>query len=90
MSIQIVFKKTLKRKGMTCRCIAEKVGVSPQTLSHLLSGRTKTISIRMIDDICRESDCQIEDILVFEDQKPALKPELQKKSLFYRDQQNAL
>ena len=70
MAIQIVLKQTLKEKGLTCKHIAEKICVTPQTVSHLLSGRAKAVSIRMLDDICRESNCRITDILVFEDRNP--------------------
>lgn len=67
MAIQIVLKQTLKKKGLACKDVASKIGVTPQTISHLVSGRAKTVSISMLDEICIAFDCQIPDILVFKD-----------------------
>ncbi|HET9240175.1 MAG TPA: helix-turn-helix transcriptional regulator, partial [Oligoflexus sp.] len=49
--------------------LAEQIGITPQNLSVLKSGRAKAIRFSTLDAICRYLDCQPGDILEFSPQE---------------------
>ncbi len=46
--------------------LAERVGITPQNLSKLKTGRAKAVRFTTLEAICRELDCQPGDILRYE------------------------
>lgn len=45
--------------------LAEKIGITPQNLSVLKSGRAKAIRFSTLEAICKELSCQPGDILEY-------------------------
>lgn len=55
--------KLLIDKNMTKTDLRNITGMNSVTLANM--GKNKFISLRMIDKICKELDCQIEDVVEF-------------------------
>lgn len=56
----------LVRRKMRVNTLAEKVGITPQNLSVLKTGRAKAIRFSTLEALCEALDCQPGDILAFE------------------------
>ena len=64
--MQITYNKLWKLlidKNMTKTDLKNITGMNSVTLANM--GKNKFISLRMIDKICKELDCQIEDVVEF-------------------------
>lgn len=55
--------KLLIDKSMTKTDLKNITGMNSATLANM--GKNKFISLRMVDKICKELDCQIEDVVEF-------------------------
>jgi putative transcriptional regulator len=58
-------------RKMRLNALAEEVGISPQNLSILKTGKAKAIRFSTLERICAALDCQPGDILVYEPEEPA-------------------
>ncbi|MFK7926630.1 MAG: helix-turn-helix domain-containing protein [Myxococcota bacterium] len=47
--------------------LAEQVGITPQNLSKLKTGRAKAVRFSTLEAICRALDCQPGDVLRYQD-----------------------
>lgn len=56
----------LARRKMRLNTLAELVGITPQNLSVLKTGRAKAIRFSTLEKICEVLDCQPGDILAYE------------------------
>lgn len=56
----------LARRKMRLNTLAEKVGITPQNLSVLKTGRAKAIRFSTLEQLCQALECQPGDILSFE------------------------
>lgn len=63
----------LARRKMRLNTLAEKVGITPQNLSVLKTGRAKAIRFSTLEQLCQALECQPGDILSFE-RDPAAAP----------------
>ncbi|AOS43275.1 hypothetical protein Verru16b_00318 [Lacunisphaera limnophila] len=61
----------LARRKMRLNTLAEKVGITPQNLSVLKTGRAKAIRFSTLEQLCAALECQPGDILSFEAGPPA-------------------
>lgn len=61
----------LARRKMRLNTLAEKVGITPQNLSVLKTGRAKAIRFSTLEQLCQALDCQPGDLLSFESGPPA-------------------
>jgi putative transcriptional regulator len=66
MPIIINVDLMLARRKMRLNTLAEKVGITPQNLSVLKTGRAKAIRFSTLESLCEALDCQPGDILSFE------------------------
>ena len=46
--------------------LAKKVGITPANLSILKNNKAKAVRFSTLEALCRELDCGVEDILVYE------------------------
>ena len=53
----------LARRKMSSGELAARIGITPQNLSVLKTGKAKSIKLNTLDALCRELDCQPGDIL---------------------------
>lgn len=56
----------LAKRKMRSNILAEKIGLTPQNLSVLKSGRAKAIRFSTLEKICEALDCQPGDILEYQ------------------------
>lgn len=60
----------LARRKMRLNTLAEQVGITPQNLSVLKTGRAKAIRFSTLEALCEALDCQPGDLLSHEHGQP--------------------
>jgi putative transcriptional regulator len=65
MPIQINLDVMLARRKMKSNDLAFKIGITPQNLSILKTGKARAIRLETLDAICRHLGCQPGDILEY-------------------------
>jgi putative transcriptional regulator len=63
--IKIKLAELLGKHKMTRKKLAELIGVRPNTIGDLYNERIKKIDIDVLNKICVEFDCNIQDILEY-------------------------
>ncbi len=66
MPIVVNVDVMLARRKMRLNVLAEEVGITPQNLSVLKTGRAKAIRFSTLEALCKALDCQPGDILSYE------------------------
>jgi putative transcriptional regulator len=66
MAIIVNLDVVLAQRKMRLNLLAELVGITPQNLSVLKSGRAKAIRFDTLEKICHVLECQPGDILAFD------------------------
>mgnify|MGYP003582239070 FL=1 len=66
MAIKICLEDVLKKRGMTSKELAAKVGITEANLSILRTGKAKGIRFATINKICFYLNCDVGDILKFD------------------------
>jgi putative transcriptional regulator len=66
MSIVVNLDVMLARRKMKVNTVAELIGITPQNLSVLKSGRARAIRFSTLEKLCEVLDCQPGDLLSFE------------------------
>ena len=70
MSIIVNIDVMLARRKMKVNELAQLVGITPQNLSVLKTGRAKGIRFNTLEKLCEALDCQPGDLLAFENSEP--------------------
>lgn len=65
MTIQINLDVMLARRKMKSNDLAARIGITPQNLSILKTGKARAIRLETLDAICRHLRCQPGDILEY-------------------------
>lgn len=63
MSINVTLDIMLAKRKMRLNELSERVGISPQNLSLLKTGKAKAIRFSTLEAICKTLDCQPGDLL---------------------------
>jgi putative transcriptional regulator len=66
MAIIVNVDVMLARRKMKLNTLAEQVGITPQNLSVLKTGRAKAIRFSTLERLCEVLECQPGDLLSFE------------------------
>lgn len=66
MSIIVNLDVMLAKRKMKLNTVAERIGITPQNLSVLKTGRAKAIRFSTLEKLCEVLDCQPGDLLAFE------------------------
>lgn len=66
MAIIIELDVMLAKRKMKLNDLAQSVGITPQNLSVLKTGRAKAIRFSTLDAICKTLQCQPGDILLYQ------------------------
>ncbi|TIH17065.1 transcriptional regulator [Marinifilum sp. JC120] len=69
MAILINLDVMLAKRKVASKDLAEAVGITPQNLSVLKTGKAKAIRFSTLDAICKFLECQPGDILEFRDEE---------------------
>ena len=70
MPIIVNLDVMLARRKMKLNDLADAVGITPQNLSVLKTGKSKAIRFSTLEAICHHLDCQPGDILEFQSSGP--------------------
>ena len=71
--IRVDLDVMLARRKMSVSALADQVGITLANLSILKNGKAKAIRFSTLEAICRALDCQVGDILIYEE-VPHVKP----------------
>lgn len=71
MGIIIDLDVMLARRKTSSKELAEAIGITPQNLSILKTGKAKAIRFTTLHAICKTLDCQPGDILRYEQDEEA-------------------
>ena len=69
MGILVNLDVMLARRKMSSGELAERVGITPATLSILKTGKAKAVRFSTLAAICRELQCQPGDLLEYKEDK---------------------
>ena len=70
MPIIINIDVMLAKRKTSSKELAEAIGITPQNLSVLKTGKAKAIRFSTLEAICRFLDCQPGDILEYDSDQP--------------------
>lgn len=65
MAIIVNLDVVLARRKMRAKDLAAAVGITPQNLSILKTGKARALRFSTLDAICRELDCQPADLVEY-------------------------
>ena len=60
----------LAKRKMSLTELSQRVGITMANLSILKNGKAKAIRFSTLEAICRELNCQVGDILIYEPEAP--------------------
>ncbi len=63
--IRIKLSELLGKNKMTRKALAELVGVRPNTIGDLYNERVKRIDLELLNNICKELDCELTDLIEY-------------------------
>lgn len=63
--IKLKLKAVLEMRNMTQKELAERTGARLPTISAICRGSIKHMPVKMLNQICRELDCQPEDLMEY-------------------------
>jgi putative transcriptional regulator len=66
MPIIVNLDVVLAQRKMRLNSLSEKVGITPQNLSVLKTGKARAIRFTTLEKLCAVLDCQPGDLLAFE------------------------
>ena len=65
--MKISIKQKLEEKGMSRYELAKRIGVTYTTITSIYNGESTSIKFDILEAICKELDCSLDEILVFDD-----------------------
>ena len=65
MSIISRIDVMLAKNKMQSKELARRIGVTEQTMSRIKSGKLKSVRVDLLNDLCRELDCQPGDLFEY-------------------------
>lgn len=66
MAIKILLADLLKDKKIKSKDLAKAIDITEANLSILRSGKAKAVRFSTLEAICKELDCNVEDVLQYE------------------------
>ncbi len=66
MAIRVNLDVMIAKRKMSVTELSEKVGITMANMSILKNGKAKAIRFSTLEKICEALDCQVGDILVYE------------------------
>ena len=79
--MKISIKDKLQEKGITRYELAKRIGVTYPTITSIYNGESTSIKFDILEAICKELDCSLDEILTFDDAN--IKDQQQKRILMY-------
>ena len=79
--MKISIQQKLSEKGMSRYELAKRIGVTYPTITSIYNGESTSIKFDILEAICKELDCSLEDILIFDNSN--LRDQQKERMLFY-------
>ena len=79
--MKINIKDKLQEQGITRYELAKRIGVTYPTITSIYNGESTSIKFDILEAICKELDCSLDEILIFDDTN--MKEQQQKRILMY-------
>ena len=67
ITMKIDIKQKLKDNNMTRYELAKRIGVTYPTITSIYNGESSSIKLDILESICKELNCSLDEILVFDD-----------------------
>lgn len=80
--MKISIQQKLSEKGMSRYELAKRIGVTYPTITSIYNGESTSIKFDILEAICKELNCSLDEILIFDDDD--LKDQQEKRLLAYR------
>ena len=65
--MKISIKKQLSENNMTRYELAKRIGVTYPTITSIYNGESTSIKFDILESICKELNCSLDEILIFDD-----------------------
>ena len=65
--MKISIKQKLNEKGMSRYELAKRIGVTYPTITSIYNEESTSIKFEILEAICKELDCSLDEILIFDD-----------------------
>lgn len=65
--MKISIQQKLKEKNMSRYELAKRIGVTYPTIDNIYKGISTSIKFDILESICKELDCSLDEILIFDD-----------------------
>ena len=65
--MKIDIKQKLNDNNMTRYELAKRIGVTYPTITSIYNGESSSIKLDILESICKELNCSLDEILVFDD-----------------------
>ena len=86
--MKINIKQKLEETGISRYELAKNVGVTYPTIDNIYKGNSSSIKLEILESICKELDCSLDEILIFDDAD--MKEQQLKRLAVYYDKLNKL
>lgn len=65
--MKLSIQQKLKEQGLTRYELAKRIGVTYPTIDNIYKGNSSSIKLEILESICKELDCSLDEILIFDD-----------------------
>ena len=65
--MKLSIQEKLKEKNMSRYELAKRIGVTYPTIDNIYKGNSTSIKLDILESICKELDCTLDEILIFDD-----------------------
>ena len=65
--MKIIIKDQLKKQNISRYELAKRIGVTYPTITNLYNGKTTSIKLEILENLCKELNCTPNDIVVSDD-----------------------
>lgn len=65
--MKLSIQQKLKEQGLTRYELAKRIGVTYPTIDNIYKGNSSSIKLDILESICKELGCTLDEILIFED-----------------------
>lgn len=79
--MKINIKDKLDEKGISRYELAQRIGVTYPTITSIYKGESTSVKFDILESICKELDCSLDEILIFDDSN--MKEQQMKRLLVY-------
>lgn len=65
--MKISIQSKMKEKNISRYELAKRIGVTYPTITSIYNGESTSIKFEILESLCKELDCDLNEILVFDD-----------------------